>query len=140
MYQIENRAGRLVEVRLASPLTLEEVHQLAVRYKVVVSAIAGRYVGIVDLTHATLFPAPVSDALIQLLSRAAEQVERTAALIGENATFALQVERILRHAASPNRRAFRAPEPLRDWLREVLTAEERVRLARFLVEAPRAPA
>jgi hypothetical protein len=135
MYHIENVAGRLVEVRLASPLTIEEVHQFALDYKTKVSAIHGKYVGVVDVTHATLFPAPVTEALIHLLSRAAEQVERTAALIGENATFALQVERIIRNAASPHRRAFRSAEPLREWLREVLTVEERVRLARFLVES-----
>ena len=135
MYHIDNVAGRLVEVRLASPLTIEQVHQFALDYKTKVSAIHGKYVGVVDVTHATLFPAPVTEALIQLLSRAAEQVERTAALIGENATFALQVERIFRNAASPNRRAFRSAEPLREWLREVLTVEERVRLARFLVES-----
>jgi hypothetical protein len=55
-------------------------------------------------------------------------------LIGENATFALQVERIIRNAASPQRRAFRTHDELRGWLREVLGAEERVRLARFLNE------
>ena len=136
MYRIDNLAGRLVEVRLASPLSLEEVHQFALEYKAKASAIHGKYVGVVDITHATLFPAPVAEALIQLLSRAAEQVERTAVLVGEGgATFGMQVERIIRNAASPNRRAFRTVEPLRDWLREVLTVEERVRLARFLVES-----
>ena len=135
MYKIDNLAGRLVEVRLASPLTLEEVHQFALEYKAKASAIPGKYVGVVDITHATLFPAPVAEALIQLLSRAAEQVERTAVLVGEGATFAMQVERIIRNAASPNRRAFRSVDPLRDWLREVLTVEERVRLARFLVSS-----
>jgi len=131
-------AGRLVEVRLASPLSLEEVHQFALEYKTKTGAIHGKYVGVVDITHATLFPAPVAEALIQLLSRAAEHVERTAVLVGEratSATFAMQVERIIRNAASPNRRAFRTVDALRDWLREVLTVEERVRLARFLVSS-----
>jgi hypothetical protein len=135
MYKIDHVAGRLVEVRLASPLSLDEVHQFALEYTKKASAIHGKYVGVVDITHATLFPAPVAEALIQLLSRAAEQVERTAVLVGEGATFAMQVERIIRNAASPNRRAFRSVDPLREWLREVLTVEERVRLARFLVES-----
>jgi hypothetical protein len=135
MYKIDHVAGRLVEVRLATPLSLEEVHQFALEYTKKASAIHGKYVGVVDITHATLFPAPVAEALIQLLSRAAEQVERTAVLVGEGATFAMQVERIIRNAASPNRRAFRSVDPLRDWLREVLTVEERVRLARFLVSS-----
>ncbi|HXT20824.1 MAG TPA: hypothetical protein VN811_13580 [Thermoanaerobaculia bacterium] len=135
MYKIDHVAGRLVEVRLASPLSLDEVHQFALEYKTKAGAIHGKYVGVVDITHATLFPAPVAEALIQLLSRAADHVERTAVLVGEGATFAMQVERIIRNAASPNRRAFRSVDPLRDWLREVLTVEERVRLARFLVSS-----
>jgi len=136
MYRIEHVAGRLVEVRLASPLSLDEVHQFALEYTKKASEIHGKYVGVVDITHATLFPAPVAEALIQLLSRAAEQVERTAVLVGEGgATFGMQVERIIRNAASPNRRAFRSVDALREWLREVLTVEERVRLARFLVES-----
>jgi len=134
MHKIENAVGRLIEVRLASPLSLEEVHQFAQDYKRTVSSVPGRYVGVVDITRAELFPAPVAEALIQLMSRAAEQVDRTAVLIGENATFSLQVERIIRNAASPHRRAFRGPVELREWLREVLGAEERVRLARFLNE------
>ena len=133
MYSIEHAVGRLVEVRLASPLSLEEVHQFALEYTKKASEVHGKYVGVVDITHATLFPAPVAEALIQLLSRAAEQVERTAILVGEGATFGMQVERIIRNAASPNRRAFREVAALRDWLRDVLTVEERVRLARFLV-------
>jgi hypothetical protein len=138
MYKIDHVAGRLVEVRLATPLSLDEVHQFALEYKQKAGAIHGKYVGVVDITHATLFPAPVAEALIQLLSRAAEHVERTAILVGEganSATFAMQVERIIRNAASPNRRAFRRVDELREWLREVLTVEERVRLARFLVES-----
>lgn len=134
MYKIDNAVGRLIEVRLASPLSLDEVHRFAAELKGAVDAVQGHYVGVVDITRAELFPAPVAEALIQLLSRGAGQVDRTAVLVGENATFSLQVERIIRNSASPNRRAFRDAGELRDWLREVLSVEERVRLARFLHE------
>ena len=134
MYSIENAVGRLIEVRLANPLSLEDVHHFAERFKTTVSGVGGRYVGVVDVTQAEVFPGPVAEALIQLLSRAADHVERTAALIGANATFSLQVERIFRNSASPSRRAFRQRDELRDWLREVLESDERVRLARFLHE------
>jgi len=134
MYKIENAVGRLIEVRLASPLSLEEVHRFAEQLKSTIAGVRGRYVGVVDVTRAELFPSPVAEALIQLMSREAEQVDRTAALIGASATFSLQVERIFRNSASPHRRAFRDPNELRDWLREVLGSDERVRLARFLHE------
>ena len=132
MHKIQNIVGRLVEVRVAPPLTVEEVKQFVDEHKATVSRIQDRYVGVVDLRRADIFGADVTDALIQLLSRMAERVERTAFLIGESAVFALQIERVIRNAANPNRRTFREPEPLKEWLGEVLNAGERFRLNRFL--------
>lgn len=134
MHKIQNIVGRLVEVRVAPPLTLDEIKQFVEEHKVTISRIQDRYVGVVDLHRADIFSAEVTDALIQLLSRMAERVERTAFLIGESAIFALQIERVLRNAANPNRRTFREPEPLKEWLGEVLNAGERFRLNRFLTD------
>ena len=53
-------------------------------------------------------------------------------LIGESATFALQVERVIRAANSDHRRVFRRAEELETWLAESLNATERVRLRIFL--------
>ena len=134
MHKIQNIVGRLVEVRVEPPLTLEEIKQFVEEHKATVSRIQDRYVGVVDLHKADIFPAEVTDALIQLLSRMAERVERTAFLISDSAVFALQIERVLRNAANPNRRAFREPEPLKEWLGEVLNGGERFRLNRFLTD------
>lgn len=134
MHKIQHITGRLVEVRIATPLTLEEVKQLGEEHKAAISRIQDRYVGVVDLHKADVFPAEVTDALVQLLSRMSGRVERTAFLVG-SAVFALQAERILRNAANPNRRTFRDPEALKEWLGEVLTAGERFRLNRFLTDA-----
>jgi hypothetical protein len=132
MYRVENHAGRLIEVKLASPLTLAEVHQFAREHLGIMQRIPGKYVGVVDMLEAHVFPPEVADGLIQLLSGAASHVERTALLIGESATFALQVERVIRTSNNSNRRAFRRPEELAAWLREILTAPEQVRLDQFV--------
>lgn len=134
MHRIQNIAGRLVEVRVTPPLTLDEIKQFVEKHKATVSRIPDRYVGVVDLHRANVFLPEVAEALIQLLSRMADQVERTAFLIGESAVFALQIERVLRNAANPNRKSFRDPRPLTDWLGEVLNASERLRLDRFLTD------
>ncbi len=134
MHRIENKAGRLVEVRATPPLTLDEMKQFVEEHKATVSRIQDRYVGVVDLHQAHVFPPEVADALVQLLSRMADRVERTAFLIGESAVFALQIERVIRQAANPNRRTFREPGPLKEWLGEVLNAGERLRLDRFLTD------
>lgn len=134
MHKIQNIAGRLVEVRVTPPLTLEEIQQFVEEHKATVSRIPDRYVGVVDLHRADVFPAEVAAALIQLLSQMADRVERTAFLIGEGAVFALQIERVIRNAANPNRKAFREPEPLKEWLGEILNAGEHFRLDAFLKE------
>ena len=134
MHKIQNIAGRLVEVRVTPPLTLEEIQQFVEEHKATVSRIPDRYVGVVDLHRADVFPAEVAAALIQLLSQMADRVERTAFLIGEGAVFALQIERVIRNAASPHRKAFREPEPLKEWLGEILNAGEHFRLDTFLKE------
>ena len=132
MHTAEHHAGRLVEVKLASPLEPEEVQQFVRELMGIIGRIPTKYVGVVDLLDAHVFSGPVTETLIQLLSTASPRVERTALLIGESATFALQVERVIRSANSENRRVFRRAEELEAWLGEVLTVEERVRLRQFV--------
>jgi hypothetical protein len=132
MHKVENHAGRLIEVKLASPLEIGEVKQFVHELMSLIQRVNGRYVGIVDLREAHVFAPDVTEMLIQLLSGNASHVDRTALVIGESATFALQVERVIRSSNNPNRRAFRVPEEAAAWLGEVLTVTERVRLGQFV--------
>ena len=132
MHKVEHHVGRLVEVKLASPLEIQEVQQFVKELTAIIASIPSKYVGVVDLLEAHVFPGAVADTLIQLLSTASPRVERTAMLIGESATFALQVERVIRTANNENRHVFRRPQELEAWLDEVLTLEERARLKHFL--------
>ena len=132
MYSVEHHAGKLFEVRLATPVTEEELQKFVVELNRVLAAIPGKYVGVTDLLEAHVFPPYVTQTMIQYMSTHSPRVVRSAMLIGESATFALQVERVLRSSNSDNRRAFRNPDELEAWLAEVLNVEERVRLRRFL--------
>ena len=135
MHKAQNTVGRLVEVRFASPLALEEVRQFIGEFQGIIKRLARKYVGVVDLLQADVFPVPVAETLIQLLSGVAPQVERTAFLIRDSAVFALQVERVIRNSNHPDRHAFRDPEALKTWLGEVLDVQEQARLARFVEDA-----
>jgi hypothetical protein len=135
MHKSQNVVGRLVEVRIASPLTLEEIKQFTSEHQAVIKRLARKYVGVVDLLQADVFPVPVAENLIHLLSIWAPQVERTAFLIRDSALFALQVERVLRNSNNPNRHAFREPEVLKEWLGEILDPLEQGRLAQFVDDA-----
>ena len=132
MYHVENHAGRLIEVKLASPLTLEEVHQFVQKHLETMHKIPGKYIGVVNLLEAYVFPPAVAEGLAKLLSGAASHVERTALLIGESAIFGLQVERVIRDANNPNRRAFRDAHELVAWLSEVMTPAEARQLHHFV--------
>lgn len=135
MYSVNNVAGRLVEVKLASPLSMEEVQQFTQKHVAIMRKIRVKYVGVVNLLEANVFPMAVADGLSSLLAGAAGHVERTALLIGESAVFGLQVERVIREANDPNRRTFRDPNHLATWLGAVLTEAERRQLERFVQEA-----
>jgi hypothetical protein len=132
MHTVENVTGRLVEVRVAAPLSLDEVKQFVREHQAAIARIPERYIGVVDLFHADVFPVDVAQSLIELMSGMASRVERTAFLVGESAVFAMQIERLIRNAANPNRRAFRDPGDLRNWLTEILTPTEAARLGEFL--------
>lgn len=135
MHKAQNVVGRLVEARFASPLDLDEVKQFVGEHRAIINRLARKYVGVVDLLQADVFPVPVAEALIQLLSGVAPQLERTAFLIRDSAVFAMQVERVIRNSNHPDRRAFRDPEALKQYLGEVLDAPEQARLAQFVDDA-----
>ena len=136
MYTVENRAGRLIEVKIGSPLTMEDVQQFVQKYQAVMRQIpGGKYIGVVNLLEAYVFPPAVIQALSQLLSGAGSHVVRSAFLIGESAVFGLQVERVIHDAKHPDRRAFRNGRELVTWLAEILTPGEK----RFISEAHPAP-
>jgi hypothetical protein len=132
VHSVANHAGRLIEVRIASPLTIQEAQQLGGELLAAMQNLSRQYVGVVDLLGAHVFPPEVAETLIKLLSGNAPHVIRTALLIGDSAVFALQVERGIRTSAPEKRRAYRSPAELKAWLGEVLTAEEKAALERFL--------
>lgn len=140
MYSVENGCGRLLEIRVASPLTLEEAVVFARRLVETNAAVNEPTVNVVDLRQANVFPPEVVERLIAAMAAVRDRVARSAFLIGPSAIFAMQVERAIQQAGGGDRRAFRDVTELQRWVAEVLTAGERERMARFLAEtAPTAP-
>jgi hypothetical protein len=93
-----------------------------------------------DWRGALVLPPAASDALLELLRQGNGFFERSAVLLpAEDATFGLQVERLVREAQNRARRTFRAATPLLDWLGEVLTPAERKRAAEFIALGPAQP-
>jgi hypothetical protein len=134
MYTIENRVGRLIELRVESPVTEEELMRFHELLTKACKSIKGQIAICTELAGATVFLQPVAARWIEIIRQESPLVERNAVFVGEGAVFSMQVERIIRQAGFKNRKAFLAPAALVTWLGEILTARERTRLEQFLQE------
>jgi hypothetical protein len=127
VWSIDRRVGKLVEIRIWSPVTLEETLPWAEAHDALVSKIHGPYVCLVDLTEAKVFPQDVVHGYVSTMKNE-QNLVRTGTLLSESPTFGMQIQRMIREADNPNRRAFRDPSELFVWLSEVLDEKERERL------------
>jgi hypothetical protein len=134
MYSADVRIGRLIEARLFTLETVDQVAQFETVMREAFSKTGGKKAVIcADWRQANVLRPDVADRLIGLLTRGNTFLERSAVLLArEHATFNLQVERLVREANNPARKTFRATGPLEIWLDEVLDSAERIRLRDFL--------
>ena len=132
MYTVEKQVGRLIEARIASPLTHSEMEQAMRQAQDLVFASPGTIVSCTDVTGLDIVPPTAVDLLIGLFTRDAPKVERAALLVRRSSTVAIQMEHTIRRAGIPNRKAFHDAAPLQRWLAGVLTPPEQVRLTQFL--------
>jgi hypothetical protein len=133
MYRTENPAGRLVTLRLVSPISDEESMGVVADVKRVLGGVSGRGVICTDLTGAKTFSQPVAERFVALMRSDNPKIERSAFLVArEAATFGLQIERMIREAGNPSRRTFRSVPQIEAWVGELLTDGERIALRAFL--------
>jgi len=133
VYRVERHVGRLVEIRIWSPVSIEEAIDWGKHHDEVVASVGGPYVCLVDLVGATVFPPDVVARYVETM-RSEQELVRTATLLSPSPTLGLQIQRMIREANHPARRAFRDPVELQVWLAEVLDGDERARLAFVLAQ------
>ncbi|CAN5490214.1 hypothetical protein BH09MYX1_BH09MYX1_22070 [soil metagenome] len=136
-FTLEFREGRLLEVRIRPPITTHDVRAFAERLRALLTIVAATHKKVViavELLNANALPQDVADAFLAVMRYDNPLVERSAFLVGAGALFSMQVEKLIREAANPMRRAFRDVLTLRSWLDESLTAGEQKRLAAFLAK------
>ena len=132
MFSSENNVGRLVELRIVSPVTVAEIAELQRVHLGVLARVGGEFVIVTDLRGATVFPQEISQRFIALMSHLNPLLLRSGILINESAILGLQAERAIEEAGNPHRRAFREAGDLEAWMAEVLDDEEKTRLQAFL--------
>ena len=127
MYSVRNEVGQLVEIRIWSPVSVEEAVGWGVEHDAAIDRVRGPYVCFVDLVDATVFPPDAVDAYVATM-RNETRLVRTGTLLPASPTVALQIERMIRESGNRERRAFRNPEQLEGWLAQVLGPDEQLRL------------
>lgn len=139
MFTTVIQTGRLYEHRILSIESLQELEALGARAREVMGAHGGKVVVCADYRHLRVMKPEYASMWVEKIKGVSPNVERSAILIPPGqATFGLQVERMVKDAGAQMRRAFRDAEEMAEWLGEVLTPAERTRLTAFLKEAPSA--
>lgn len=136
MYTVENHVGRLMEVRVESTATLQDVQTLSSKVYALLARMDGPAVFCSDFRTANALPSDVADRFANAYRVANAKVLRTAVLVVPTSVFRLQFERIVREAGSPARRVFQDGAAAESWLGEVLTDEEKRRLREFVAARP----
>jgi hypothetical protein len=132
MYTMECKVGRLIELRIQPPLTLDELRLWPPQANRIFARVRGQVVACTDLRPARVFTPEVTKQLLTLLRGESPHVERAAILVGEGAVFSMQIARMFRELGGSLRRTFLEPDPAIDWLSELLTPAEVDRLREFL--------
>ncbi len=134
MFSVANRAGQLLEIRVTAPFSMEDAGALFKQiYKTMPRGRVARV--IVDLRGLRIVNPDVVDMVTVFMKQDNPFVERNAFLLPDTgALLAIQGDRMLKQLGVITRRAFRYRAEAEDWLREILSLEERIRLAAFLDE------
>jgi len=134
MFSAEVRVGRLLEIRLVAPVTLEDLAGLGRELGAIFQRRPGKLVSAADATRAAVVAADVGAKVVEVFRNGNPRIERSAILINHSATFGLQIERLVAEAENPSRRCFRDVFEMKAFLGGLLAREEHGRLAQFLAE------
>src|SRR5262249_22268825 len=126
MFTVHNHVGRLIEVRMRPPVTPEELEDSRTAMEAILKALAPR-LGVVvgDYAQVRVLRTPLANRLVEIFRHFSPQIERSGLLIGQDSAGSLlQMERVIRNANNPARKAFFRVDELKAWLHDVLSPRE----------------
>ncbi len=133
MYHAESPAGRLIMLRMSTPLTTTDVSDIVSRLRMFVLANSGRVLLCGDLRAMSLLPPEHAELFQSMFARDNPKVERSALIVSQRVGgFGMQIERMVREANNPARRVFDDAALGAAYLDPLLTPAERAELKRFL--------
>src|SRR5262249_31096960 len=135
MFGMVRRVGRLVEFWIESPVSEKDAEDVGNELRRLIAGDKQKIVLAADATLMRTLPPAVATRFINIMRSDNPLVERSGFLVSDQAaTFALQLERMIKEANSPVRKVFRHPGEWETWLAEVLSPNETRRLRHFVSE------
>ena len=133
MFSVERRTGRLVEVRMEPPFSIDDVNGMITAVRLQALASSEPFVLCALFPRLTVLTPEASEPLLTMLRRDSPRLLRAGYLLGQRyGALAMQIDRLVREAKNPGRRWFDRSADLERFLGEVLTGPEREALRSFL--------
>jgi hypothetical protein len=134
-FEVVRKVGRIVEIYLHNLRSAADVDAIGAAFLTAAGDLP-RVIIVGDYRRASTLSPDVADRFVQVFSRSNPRIERSALLVlPEQATFQMQVERMVREANNPSRRTFRDAWALETWLAEILVPDERARVHEMLTQS-----
>ena len=134
MVTVTRRAGKLVAIRIASPVTYREATTLKPRLEGLMGSMSAPVYLVGDLSDARVYSPDVAEKILGALRMNWGTVHRMGILVNPNSALGGQLFQAFREAADVERQAWVQREGLIQHLGEVLGPVERDDLREFLAE------
>jgi hypothetical protein len=134
MWSLQLHVGRLIELRIWAPVKVDELDLFGKELMALTGQVLARGQRAVichDLRELGILAPDVSDWFVRMMERDNPRIERVGILIGQGATHALQIERMIKQAKNATRRIFRDDLSVIAWLSDVLDSAEVAALRQF---------
>jgi len=132
MVTVENRTGRLIEVRQTARVTIEELQSSFPRFQQILSdKPSERFTMITDWRGMRILDAQTSQFLLGIMRAENDRIERHALIMSPSAVLGLQVRRLFSEAGGQTRMVFDSAAQAAEWLGPHLTVPEKQALRRF---------
>ncbi len=132
MVTVENRVGRLIEVRQTGKVTVEELQETFPIFQRILSSSTERFVMATDWRGMRVLDAKTSEALLGIMRAKNDRIERQMLVMDPSAVMGLQVRRLFQDAGGESRAVFESTDLARRWLEPMLNPLEVASLKRFL--------
>lgn len=138
MVTVTHRVGKLVAVRVQSPVTYREATMLKPRMEQVIGRMTAPVSLVCDLSDARVYSPDVAEKILTALTTAYPTVRRTGVVVHPGSALGGQIYSWFREANDPERQAWVRAKEMVTHLDEVLGGMEQQSLRDFLEEASHA--